>query len=153
MAENTIRWKVISRIAELARQRAELDGVTIDPAGFPGDLHGSEAVYLSDLQGSLNVPVTRTAGERVTYDDDFTITWAIDVFADGKDRDDTMARADEIVAAMQDVIANDCQLGQLDGLVTARLNEQRGPIGIDVQGVGLVVHAQLFVQIHARYSS
>lgn len=149
MAETTIRWQAIWRIVELARERPELADVNVSTI-YPGDEAGAECVYIGDLTGPLTVPVTRAAGARVTYDDRFDITWAIEIW--GTDPDETMARADQVIAAFQDVIANESQLDDLDGVVSARITDQNGPLGTSARS-GVLAVAQLVVSIHARYTS
>lgn len=149
MAETTIRWQAVTRIVELARERPELADVNVTPI-YPGDEAGAECVYLGDLAGPLSVPVTRAQDARVTYDDKFDITWAIEVW--GTDADTTMARAAQIVAALQDVIATESQLDDLDGVVTARITDQNGPLGTDTRN-GILAVAQVVVSVLARYTS
>lgn len=149
MAETTIRWQAIRRIVDLARERPELTDVNVSTV-YPGDEAGAECIYVGDLTGPLTVPVTRAASARVTYDDRFDITWAIEAW--GADPDTTMARADQIIAAFQDVIATESQLDDLDGVVTARITDLNGPLGTDTRN-GILAVAQIVVSVHARYTS
>lgn len=153
MAETTIRWACVERILELAREHELLRGDDTTVASiWPGDEAGVECIYLADLDGELTVPVSRD-DQRVTYDDKFTITWAVELKANGRDPDELMARADVLLGALQDVIAMRSQLGKLDGVVSARLGEQNGPLGVEFRGVGLMVVARQLVNVHARLSS
>lgn len=148
MPETTIRWQCATKIVELARVHESLIDVDVE-ATFPGDEVGPECIYLADLDGTLDVPVTRGPA-RVVYDDTFEMTWAVEVRANGRTRDETMTACDVLVAALQDVIANDAQLGALPGVISARLTRQNGPLGVEFKAVGLVAVAQVIVAVHSR---
>jgi len=149
MADTTIRWTCVQRTLDLARERPELAGVTVTGV-YPGDDRGTELVYVGDLTGDLNVPLTRSASQRVIYDDEFDITWVVEVRSNGLTADQVMARADEIIGVLQDVIANDAQLDTLDGVVSSRLTRQEGPTGAEIRGAGVIAIAHLVQHIHSR---
>lgn len=152
MAATTVRWACVSRIFDLAAEHEALraDDCTVEPI-WPGDRAGVECVYVSDVDGELNVPVSRADGEPVTYDDQFTITIAFDVNSNGRDNAETMERIEEMVGAVREVVAAQSQLGRnIAGVITARLGAQHGPWGWEIKGVGLAAHAQLDVEVTAR---
>lgn len=151
MAQTSIRWACISRILDLARVQPTFAGVTVE-ATWPGDAAGPERVYVGDLTGTLTVPAF-VGPARAMYDDQFTITWAIEVVANGRSPDETMARCVEMIAGLQDVVAGDAGLGDLDGVLHAVMSEQRGPLGMEFPGVGLVAVAQLDIDVTARLAS
>lgn len=124
MATNC-RWTT-RRALKVALAASEgLTGITVS-RGWLGEALEREAVWLGATQGSLSVPVFTGpdfAANPVTYDDIFTIPIHIAAGAAGQDLDEAEDRGGVLYAAVEHVVRTDPQLGQLEGLVHATLNE------------------------------
>lgn len=145
MPTTTIRWAVTEALITQVRAHASLVGVAVEP-GWPGDQAGSETVWVDDLDGDINIP-TSNAG-RKQRDDKFRIPFEVRVV--GKvSLDATMTRLAEIVAALEDVLANSPTLSDTDGVVAAQVTEER-MTSADLKGLGHVGFAEVVVSVHAR---
>jgi hypothetical protein len=145
MAESrTIRWLCAKRVVELLRERPGLEGVQIEP-GFPGDTLEDQAVWIDELDGDIEVPVSKGVDGIVARDDNFTVPFEVRVVGLA-DLDDTMTRLSEIVAEIELCAATDSQLGQLDGVVTARVTGERFTAA-QIKGVGYVGFAEVVITV------
>lgn len=124
----------------------DLDGVQVEP-GWPGDTLKDEAVWVDELDGELVIPVM-SAGRKYR-DDKFTVPFEIRVTGK-KDLDATMSRLSVIVAAIEDVLADDPGLDGLDGLIAAEVTAERMTAG-EIANTGWVGFAEVVVSCHARY--
>lgn len=144
MAPSTIRWDVTKHLVDRIRDRHP--GLQVEP-GWPGDRLEAEAVWVDELDGEVTIPVM-TAGRKYR-DDKFTIPFEIRVAGKG-DLDDTMARLSEIVAGIEDDLADDPALGDFDGLISAEVSSERMTSG-EIRNVGWIGFAEVVVSCHARY--
>lgn len=76
-----------------------------------------ECVWIGDTEGTHTVPVL-TAG-RKRREEDYTITVFVEVVKDRGTLEDAEDRCEQITHAVEDVLANDPSLGNVDGLVHA----------------------------------
>lgn len=122
-----------------------LDGVQVEP-GYPGDTQTDESVWVDGLDGDVEIPVM-TAGRKMR-DDEFKVPFAVRV-AGLPTLDATMARLSEIVAALEDELADDPGLGALDGLIDAVISSETLTVG-QLRTV-FIGFGQVVVDCHARY--
>jgi hypothetical protein len=146
----SVRWPCAKRIIDLAREDGDLNGMTIQ-APYPGDEAGAECIWLSDVDGSLEVPVYKAPGSPVDYDDVFRLPFQVRVAANGKNPDQVMDRLHEIVAALRRIIIENVSLVDLDGVVSATLIDDQWSAGV-IKGVGLLAFAEVVVEVHSRIS-
>ena len=133
------------KIVALLTGDNRMAGVTVSP-GWPGDnVPSAQLVWITEIDGETSIPVM--VGGRKQRNDDFTIPVEIRVAGYGT-LDDTMTRVSEIVAVIEDTLANDTSLGSLDGVLSAEIISERmtsamfpeGPIGF----------AEVIVAVSAR---
>ncbi|MBM3659477.1 MAG: hypothetical protein FJW95_08215 [Actinobacteria bacterium] len=124
----------------------DLAGVQVEP-GWPGDQLEAEAVWVDELDGEVTYPVM--VGGRKHRDDKFTIPFQIRV-AGQSDLDSTMTRLSEIVAAIEDVFADDPSADGFTGLIDAVISRERMTSG-DLRGAGVIGFGEITVACHARY--
>lgn len=144
MARNTIRWDVTQHLVRQIRDR--FPEIQVEP-GWPGDLLAAEAVWVDQLDGEVSIPVL-SAGRKYR-DDRFTIPFEIRVAGKGT-LDATMTRLSEIVAGIEDDLADDPGLGTFDGLISAEITSERMTAG-EIRNVGWIGFGEVVVACHARY--
>jgi hypothetical protein len=129
---------------DLLRADPDLAGVRVEP-GYPGDDTGPEAVWVYGLDGELRIPLMQAG--RKQRDDRFEIPFQIAV-NNNRDLDTTFQRLTEIVAAIEDVLADDPSLGGIDGVIDAEIVRERlscGPSRQLYMGI-----AEVVVSVHSR---
>lgn len=124
----------------------DMDGVLVEP-GWPGDKLEAETVWVDQLDGDLSIAVLSAGRKR--RDDKFDIPFEIRV-AGKSDLDATMDRLSEIVAAIEDVLADDPGLDAFTGLIAAWISSERMTSG-EVAGTGWIGFGEVVVSCHARY--
>lgn len=139
----SIRWVTVERVLEILRDLPALSGVQIEP-GWPGDTIQSEAIWVDELDGQIDVPVSKNGF--VARDDVFKIPLEIRVVK--KSYMDAMRRTAEIIATIEYHVASDVQLGQLDGVVSARITGERQTAG-QVKGAGVIAFGEVEITVHA----
>jgi len=145
-ALTSIRWSLTSHLVDLLRNDPTLLGVSVEP-GWPGAKHvTAEMVWVDELAGDVAIPLA-VAG-RKPRDDDFTIPFELRV-AGMTTLDETMARVSELVAAIENVLANDPTLGDFDGLIDAEITSERMTAG-ETPESGYVGFAEVVVSCHSR---
>lgn len=122
MATTSIRHLYITRLVTLLRD--QLGGVQVE-YGWPGDTLEADAVYVADVDGTVEIP-TLKAG-RKHRDDQFTVTVLIQAGLAGGDLAETAERAARLYAALEDVLADDPSLDGFDGLLDCELGFVAGP--------------------------
>jgi hypothetical protein len=96
--------------------------VTVEP-GWPGDrVPQAELIWLDEIDGTVNIPVM--TGGRKPRDDIFNLPLQIRVIGYGT-LTDTMQRLTTIVATVEDLLADDTSLADLDGVLSAEVTEER----------------------------
>jgi hypothetical protein len=121
-ATTSIRWIAAERVVSLLRSEPLLTGVTVEP-GWPGDrVATAELIWLDEIDGSVNIPVM--TGGRKQRDDVFTLPLQIRVIGLGT-LDETMSRVTTLVATIEDLLADDTSLADLDGVLSAEVTEER----------------------------
>ncbi len=134
-------------IVAALRNAPSLRGVDIH-GGWPGDRNvTAEMVWLgADVTGDAEIPVA-TAGPK-HYDDKFTFPLEVRVAGSG-DLDAAAARASAVMAAVLDTLREDPTLGDLADLVTATVEQMRGPYA-EVTPEGPMAWAEVTVAAHLR---
>lgn len=134
MATTTIRWEAATRIVDLLRADGSLVGVTVEP-GWPGDRYQTaQLIWIDELDGECEIPVM--TGGRKQRNDNFDIPLQMRVIGLGT-LDDTMDKLSVLVAAVENLLANDTSLNSLDGVLSAEITRERmtsavfpeGPVG------------------------
>jgi hypothetical protein len=109
-------------------------GVTVEP-GWPGDrAPTAQLIWIDELDGTCEIPVM--TGGRKQRNDDFEIPLQIRVIGLGT-LDETMVRLTEILAVIENTLASDTSLDDLDGVLSAEITRERmtsamfpeGPVG------------------------
>lgn len=144
MADTTIRWACVTEIVSGLGGMPMMSGAQVDP-GWPGDEAKPELVWVSDLDGEVTIPVSKAG--RMYRDDQFQIPLQVRVF--GK-RTTTLTgdRLHEIVSAIEDYFADDCTIGDFDGVVSAEVSSVRSTITTLPEGP--IGFAEVVVSVHAR---
>lgn len=129
------------------RNADNLRGVDVH-GGWPGDRNvTAEMVWIgADVTGDADIPVA-TAG-RKQYDDKFT--FPLEVRVVGRvDLDTAAERVSAVMAAVLDTLQADPTLGDLPELVTATVEQMRGPYA-EVTPDGPMAWGQVTVAAHLR---
>jgi hypothetical protein len=148
LARNSIRHVVKRELAD--RTRARLAGVTVDvgwpPEGFDGD-----GIWVAGVNGTQDTPFIGGDG-RANRDDTFTVTVVAQAVAPGgtcQDAEEALAR---ITAALEDVLAEEATLGDLDGLISLGDSVPvDGPDSFQLPEGALAI-ASFAVDVTARYN-
>lgn len=122
MAAVNIRWAAAERIVELLRRSNMLTGVTVEP-GWPGDrVPQAQLIWIDEIDGPTEIPVM--TGGRKHRNDDFDIPLQIRVLGQIT-LDETMSRVSVLMSAVEDELAADTSLGDLDGVLSAEVSRMR----------------------------
>lgn len=158
MAETSIRWAFVNALVQAVRVDQGFAAVdAVAAAGWPGDEAVKtmpRLVYVSNVDGDLVIPLIQAG--RKQRDDTFDVTLSLRVI--GTPKKDPVAALDEAVAtlgvmwaAVEDVLANDPGLDDLDGLTYAEVTGARGPLS-SVLPQGPIAFGEMTVTAKARYS-
>lgn len=145
MATTSVRWTVTKALIDDIRAAPALVGVAVEP-GWPGDRNiRPEMVWVADLDGDVSIPLMNAG--RTNRDDRFTIPLEVRV-GNQNNLDATMARLTEMVAAVEDVLAESSTLGDEDGVVSIEISSERMTCASTPEGhVGF---AEVVVSVHSR---
>lgn len=145
MATTNIRWAAAKRTIDLLRAHPTLVDVQVEP-GWPGDTTRDEAIWLETIEGAVEIPVVNAG--RKSRNDTFKMSFTLRVVRGTLD--EVMVRISELLAAFEDVLADDPGLGGLDGVVAGTFDLPNGPEAQDVVGVGPVAFAQVSITVLSR---
>lgn len=150
MAEptTTVWWLCAQHIVDLLRDHNTLRGkVAVEP-GWPGDLNRkAEMVFIDELSSTEDRPVM-TQG-RQKRDEEFTLPLLV-IVTEQRDLDATMSRLSEIVAAIQDTLAEAPTLTDLDGVLMSWVTSKSMSCGQTPEGP--IGTARVTVEVTARLS-
>lgn len=148
MATSPNRWSCVDTLIGLLEAAPGLEKVQISP-GFPGDVAAArEAIWADAIEGTFTPEVL--TGPRRTLDDHFTIPFTIRI-AGHRDFHAAMNRMDAVLAAAyQPLVDGTSTLEELDGVVSAIPSRLRGPMAGQTPSDGVVVFAELTVEVHTR---
>lgn len=145
MATINIRWKVVSKIIDLIQSNPLVAGVTVAP-GWPGERnHLAQIIWIDDIDGNVEIPVM--TGGRKQRNDTFDIPIQFQVLG-LVSLDDTMNRLTELVAIVEDTLADDTSLDNLDGVLSAEITRERMTSAVTTEGP--VGFAEVTVSISTR---
>lgn len=114
MAYTNIRHIVKARLVDLFKERAELAGVQVS-YGFEGDAQEKDAVWCAAVNGSnFEIPVMQ--GGRKQRSDAFNMHWVVQCGSHGDNARTAEAAAAGFLAGVENTLAEDPSLGDLDGL-------------------------------------
>ena len=126
---------------------------TLDPIpvahGWPGRNIERDHVWVDRVTGFLELPLL-TAGRKFR-DDKFTVRVAFQASAPGDDIAETVERVLALYAHVENLLADDPGLGEMDGLISAALGPVEGPDG-SLTDEGAVSFVFADIAIHARLS-
>lgn len=144
MATTNIRWGIASHLLAMLRNSSDLAGVGIHP-GWPGDRATSEIMWIMGFDGTVEIPVL--TGGRKQRDDIFTIPLEIRTTR-GNSLDAVFERLTDLIAAVENILADDPSLGGLDGLMSAEITDERMTCGLTDHGhIGF---AEITISVHTR---
>lgn len=145
MATTNIRWAVVSKIVDLISSSPLTVGVTIAP-GWPGDRdHLAQIIWIDDIDGTVQIPVM--TGGRKQRNDDFDVPIQFQVIG-MVNLADTMARISELVAIVENLLADDTSLDDLDGVMSAEITRERMTSAVVTEGP--VGFAEVVVSVSTR---
>jgi hypothetical protein len=144
-ATTSIRWQTCEQLVNLLRASASLSGVTVEP-GWPGDrVPVAQLIWLDEIDGQIAVPVM--TGGRKQRADTFTLSIQMRVIGLGT-LDETMTRLFELVAVVENLLANDTSLGSLDGVLSAELTNGRQTSAMFPEGPA--AYGELILTVESR---
>lgn len=145
MATVNIRWTVVSKIIDLISSNPLVAGVTVAP-GWPGERnHLAQIIWIDDIDGNVEIPVM--TGGRKQRNDDFDIPIQFQVLG-FVNLNDTMRRLTELVAIVEDTLADDTSLDNLDGVLSAQITRERMTSAVTTEGP--VGFAEVTVSVTTR---
>ncbi len=147
-ATTSIRPLVKSAIINKLRLKPALAGVQI-AYGWPGDALEKESIWVGKVSGNVKIAVM-SAGRKYR-DDMFDVTVFISAGLEGGTEEETEARATVLLAALEDVLADDPSLGSIAGLIDAELSSVDGPHSM-LTKEGAVTMYVCDINCHGRYS-
>lgn len=144
-ATTSIRWKAAEQLVALLRSSPLLTGVTVSP-GWPGDrVPAAQLIWIDELSGPVNIPVM--TGGRKQRADEFTVSVQMRVLGLGT-LDETMSRLFELVGVVENLLADDTSLADLDGVLSAELTDARQTSAMFPEGPA--AYGELILTIETR---
>lgn len=144
MATTGIRWAAAKRLVTLLRAQTGAK-VSVEP-GWPGEqAMRDEMMWIDEIRSTVDAPVI--TGGRIHRDDFFTIPVLVRV-AGAKNLDATMERLEQLVAHVENVVADEHTLDDLDGVVSAEV--QSADVTCGRTPDAFLGFARCEVQVHAR---
>lgn len=124
MATTGIRWLFAQTLVAAIAADSRIGSAVVAP-GWPGDkIATAETVYVGQMTGDLEIPVFQ-AGRKQRRD---TFTVPVWIYVRGRQSlDDAGIRVAELVAVVEDALADDPNLSDLDGLDAAEVTSIQGP--------------------------
>jgi len=146
MAETTVWWSAVERLVSLLRVHPSLIGSVDVHTGWPGDLHRKpEMVFVDELSSTEDRPVMKSG--RQVRDESFRLPLIVVITGRG-DLDSTLCRTSAVVAAIQDVLADEPALSDLDGVLFTWVAEKSMSCGQTPEGP--IGTARVVVDVTAR---
>ena len=148
MASTSIRHIVKDTIVQLLKARPELAGVQVE-YGFPADTMEQDCVWFSAVKGmSYTVPAVQAG--RLQRDDIFDLTVVLQSGKHGFSPADGETAAAAYLAALENIVADDASLADVDGLVDATISSVDGPV-TERTIEGAISFYVVVISCHARY--
>lgn len=147
VATTNARWVVIPQLLDLISRHPNMTDVQV-AYEYPGQSLDVKALWISDVAGvSYEVPVQTP--DRVMREDIFALTLRVWV-ADTDDLLPTMEAVAEIIGAVEDVVADDVELGMPGVVIDSLITNVNGPLPVQTDHDGHVGVAEITVQIETR---
>lgn len=115
--------------------------------GWPGRHLERDHVWIDRVTGTVGFPLAMAG--RKARDDDFTVRVVFQASAPGDSIVESDARAEEFYGHLEDLIAGDVSLSDMDGVVHALLDAVEGPSG-ELTDEGAVSFVIADVAVKAR---
>lgn len=150
MASTSIRWAAAEQLQTLARAHATITDDNIVQLIYPGDEAGPDAMWIPADGITGEITVANMKAGRKERDDRFEISYL--ARAQGyTTATEAAERVEELCAVLEDVLADDPTLDDLDGLVHAVLATKEGPAVFNFAGGGFIAYGRVAISLHARY--
>lgn len=145
MATTSVRWAAVEKLVQLIAAHDDVAGVGVHAAP-PGDLDTSvDLIFVQAINGAGTVPAY--AGGRTIRDDNFTITVLAKSFST-RGITAVMERVEVLGGILEDVVADNDTLGDLDGVVAVTMSASE--LIPQITPEGAVGYASYDVNVHAR---
>lgn len=145
MPETSIDWITTKAIVAELRADTALRGVSIEPGWVGEQGIVAEMIWLDETESNVAIPVM--TGTRMHRDDLFDLTWLYRV-AGRPTLDATRERIAQLMASIENVLANSPTLSDLDGVVSAEITRRRAMATRTPSG--FVGFGETVVQVHSR---
>jgi hypothetical protein len=145
MATTSVRYSVINAIVTALRAKSALSAVNVQPC-YPGDRNiFAETIWIDQVDGNLDIPVM--VGGRKEYDDTFNVPVEIRV-AGQITAEDCRSRLETLASIVRDVLQDDPTLSNLDGVVSAVMEDQKSYASGTPDGY--IGFAEIVINVHTR---
>jgi hypothetical protein len=114
--------------------------------GYAGESITPDAVWLDSIIGDIEIANLKAG--RKERDDNFDVPVLSRVAANGRDHDEVMERITEIAASIEDELANDPGLDELDGVISAEVTSEQCSCAQFTEG--WIGFGEVIVSVHAR---
>lgn len=148
MATTSRRTAFIRELFRRMRDDTVLGGIGLTE-GWPGDELEPEHVWLDDLDGEENFPVSMAG--RVLRDDIFDVVLVCRSATEGADRLDAMDRCESYLNAIGSIVVASNMHGAIDGLVDVVTGDKRGPKSYPGPA-GAEAFGRYVLNVHTRIS-
>jgi len=155
MARSSIRWALTRHMIDRLRIAPALSGVQVWPA-WPGDTiadSSDELIWCDNIDGELNVPMSKGPDQRMSRDDMFELLFLVRVTGAMLD-DQTESlltvgdRMAEIQSVIEDWLADDPSIDEFDGVVSAELSNASMTVGMKAEAP--TAYGVVTVSVHSR---
>lgn len=145
MASTLVWWEVVERVLAGIGGQPMMEGVQVENA-WPGDKVKGELIYVGDITSESEIPVSKAG--RMYRDELVTVPLLARVIG-RRTTALTYQRLQEIASAIEDYLADNVDLEDLDGVVSAEITSRVMSVGTLPEGpVGkfetqLLIHTRL----------
>jgi hypothetical protein len=147
-ATTSIRPAVKSALLTALQLKPELEGVQLS-YGWPGDALEREHIWIGNVTGTVRIALLSTG--RKYRDDKFNVSVFVQAGLIGGTEAEAEERATQLLAALEDVLADDPSIGEVDGLIDAELTTVDGPHTM-LTKEGAVTMYVCEINCHGRYA-
>lgn len=155
MAATSIRWALTRHMVTRLRTLPGMSGVEVWPA-WPGDTiadAANELVWCDNIDGPIDVPMSKGPNQRVSRDDKFELVFLLRV--KGAMLDDPTEsllavgdRMAELVAVLEGWLADDPSIDEFDGVVSAEPSDAAMTVGMTAEAP--MAYGTATVAVHSR---
>lgn len=149
MATTMVRWAAAKQLQTMIQAHATITDDSVVTLTYPGDAAGPDAIWLeATFEGSLDIPVM-TGPARDTREDVFTLVYGLRSQGHST-ADDAGTRVAVLAAVLEDVLANDPSVNNLDGVIDALIRPTIGPQVFDMASAGFMGFVRITIEIDSR---